>query len=264
MFLDPLDFKFLRFCRPVCAETEDPDYPFQRISSGFIVAFENQFYLFSARHAFKNLQADASRVAVIRTFDDNSRWPVLEFNLLEAVEQYSGDESYGDVAVFWLDPAEMHTSSLRPHDYLTVESSARTQIGSPLFVGGSRLYAFGFPDSFPDTGTNAYIDYESKLIYTDLVSIEGEYAGPSSEFGLHIFTSKRMGHNPTNGFSGGPITFFSQVGHHSLAGMILRGGGGSGIFRFLGIDLVADLLKNIALKFGRLHRNRNTSKGLTA
>ena len=192
-------------------------------------------------------------LAISQTMDGRDRWPVVEYILLDAIEQYSGDESYGDVAVFWLDPAATYTSRLQAADYLTVEPSSYVEVGHPLFAIGAPLFAFGFPDNFPATGTSARIDYEARLIYTDLVSVEGTYAGQTSAFGLHAFATDQMGDNPPNGFSGGPITSFTS-GQHRLAGMILRGGAGSGLFRFLGTDLITDLLGKLAPQFGKLSR----------
>ncbi len=262
MEIDPLASNYLRFCRPICAETGHDEFPFQRVGSGFVVAFAGHFFLLSAKHAFLNLGADARRTRIPLTLNDHRPWPVLEFTLTEAIEQFAGDDAYADVGLFWLDPDAARTTSITDFDYLPIPGGLPNPDDEPLLSIGHPLFAFGFPDNFQKTSTKAFIDDEAKMIHTDLVSVEGKYDGVTSEFGIHLFQTTGMGDSDPNGFSGGPVTTIdaSRLGHHRLVGMILRGGAGSGVFRFLSVNLIADLLVNIIPRLGRVGQGQEAHK----
>lgn len=254
MHIDPLASNYLRFCRPVCAETGDEEFPFQRVGSGFIVAFAGHFFLLTTKHAFQNVGADARRTRIPITLSDQRPWPVLEFTLTQAKEQFADDDTYADVGLFWLDPDVARSTSITDFDYLPIPGGLPNPDDNPLLTIGHPLFAFGFPDNFLKTSTKAFIDDEAKMIHTDLVSVEGKYDGVTSEFGIHLFQTTDMGESDPNGFSGGPVTTIdvSRLGHHRLVGMILRGGAGSGIFRFLSVNLLADLIVNIMPRLGKI------------
>lgn len=258
MEIDPLAPNYLRFCRPVCAETGHDEFPFQRVGSGFVIAFAGHFFLLSTKHAFRNVNADASRTRIPLTLNDHRPWPVLEFVLTEATEQFANDDTYADVGLFWLDPEAARMTGITDFDYLPIPRGLPPPDGKPILTTGHPLFALGFPDSFSKTSTKAFIDDEAKMIHTDLVSVEGRYEGATQEFGVHLFQTANMGDSDPNGFSGGPITTInaSRIGHHRLVGMILRGGAGSGVFRFLSVNLIADLLVNIIPRLGRASRSQ--------
>lgn len=255
MEIDSLATAYLRFCRPVCAETGHEDFPLQRVGSGFIVSCAGHFFLLSAKHSFQNLGADAQRTIVPFTLDDWRPWPVLEFTLTESIEQLAGDNAYADVGLFWLDPEAARTAAITGFDFLAIKLGDRLNVDKPLLAIGHPLYAFGFPDTFENTSTKAFID-DANIVHTDLVAVEGRYDGITSEFGIHLFQSQDMGDSDPNGFSGGPVTTLdeSHVGRHKLVGMILRGGRGSGTFRFLSVRLIADLLAHVLPRLGRVTR----------
>lgn len=254
MEIDPLDSNYLRFCRPVCAETGHDEFPFQRVGSGFIVAFAGHFFLLSAKHAFRNVGADARRTRIPLTINDHRPWPVLEFTLPEAVGQFADDDGYADVGLFWLDPEAAKTTSITDFDYLPIPRELPNSDHKPLLAIGYPLFAFGFPDKFSKTSTEAFIDDETKMIHTDLVSVEGRYDGKTSDFGLHLFRTEVMGDSNPNGFSGGPVTALdlTRIGHHRLVGMILRSGAGAGVFRFLSVNLIASLLAHVSPQLGSI------------
>jgi hypothetical protein len=256
MDIDPLASEYLRFCRPVCAETGHDDFPFQRVGSGFVVSFAGHFFLLSTKHAFRNVGADASRTRIPLTLSDHRPWPVLEFTLTEAIERFGTDDAYADVGLFWLDPTATSATSITAFDYLPIPRGLTTSIDGPLLTVGHPLFAFGFPDKFSKTSTEAFIDDEAKMIHTDLVSVEGRYDGTTSDFGLHLFRTDDMGDSDPNGFSGGPVTTLdlTRIGHHRLVGMILRSGAGVGVFRFLSVNLIVDLLANVFPLLGNTSR----------
>ena len=257
MEIDPLASNYLRFCRPVCAETGHDDFPFQRVGSGFIVTFNGHYFLLSTKHAFRNVGADARRTRIPMTFNDQRPWPVWAFTLTEAIAQFADDDAYADVGLFWLDSNAARTTAITDFDYLPIPRRPPNSEDEPLLALGHPLFAFGFPEKKKKTSTKAFIDDEAQMIHTDLVSVEGKYDGVTAEFGIHLFKTADMGDSDPNGFSGGPITTFdsSRIGHHRLVGMILRGGTGSGIFRFLSVNLISDLLMKITPRLANMKRS---------
>jgi hypothetical protein len=245
MNFDPLSPKFLRFNRPVAAETGSLDYPSQRIGSGFVGRYEGHYFFLTSRHCFANNNADAARPAIPLTWDDHRPWPVNEYTLAEAADRYADDNAFGDIALYWLKPDITRDAEFGGHDFLPLKEHPSLNIGHPL-------YAFGFPDN------ECSMDLEQSLHRVTVMSVEGHYGGLASEFGLHIFNSSGLLHQDPNGFSGGPITVLdmSLEGRHQLVGMIVQGGQGTGVFRFIGSEMIIALLRDVTPRLGRLPRTR--------
>ncbi len=253
MLFDPLAPEHLRFCRPVLAETDHSDFPLQRPGSGFVVAYKGHYFLFSAKHVFSNMGADAKRVWIPQTLSDFRPWVVKEFTLPEARHPIGGSSLHADLALFWLDPTPGQNGTIGSRDFIGIDHALGIRPGLPLYESGRLLFASGFPDSFEATKTHSHIDYEEERIHTDLVPIEGEYAGPTADFGIHRFKSIHMrGSNP-NGMSGGPVTTIdvSKIGSHQLVGMIIQGSEGHNELLFIEASLLADLILSIIPKLGR-------------
>lgn len=228
MTLDPLSKKYVRFVRSVCAVTGDTEFPVRRLGSGFVVAHMGCFYFVTARHTLTNLDVDPRDIVISLPDSGTSYWPTTSFVLMEANTPYEDDNTYADVAICKLATWDQVGRSILENEYLSFPKRLDFTERMPLF-------AFGFPD------VEYELDLEGRQHLLTLVAIEGEYAGKTSQLGIHTFRSKHLPSEP-NGMSGGPVTCLdpSRIGHHLLAGMIVQGSGEQ--LHFIEAHMIAEAL----------------------
>lgn len=240
-YLDPLDPRRVRFARVVCVNTGDPNFPIRRLGSGVVVSFEGEFFLLTARHVFENNDGEPRETVIPLLNGARDWWPTNAVIYLDAVENFAEDDAFGDLAVFSLDHDRRYLTCLQEHDSVPLGQFQDDGLHTPLFVLGH-----------PDVGASLNLDEQT--LESTLHTIEGEYGGPSCDFGLHIFKSDYLRGADPNGLSGSPVTMLdlSRVGRHLLAGLVLRGGANSGVLRFIGPSLLQEAMRYAVPRLRRL------------
>ena len=207
------------------------DYPYHCGGTGFLVAFNQEIYFFTAKHCLDNHKVTPDDVRVILHLD------TLEFSPFEEAHAGSSrDQNDKDHADFVL--MRVKKEMVQPEDILRMNSFevVRETIISPCDPSITSFFTRGYPSSV------SRVDYDAKHLKQRGFQTAAVYVGPDTT-ARHCYEFRAMRHPKVadlDGMSGSPVFAALPDGQGKeqpcLAGLIIRGG--RDIFRAIGAEVL--------------------------
>lgn len=226
--MDELDDVF-RFSRMLLLETGVEEFPYHPGGSCFLIVYHGCLLLVTASHCLENNKADPNDVCVL---DGSGTDTLLTFDRISRGKpnpDIPEDIDHADFAIFRVRQNTVSGTQLRQlHPFPLSERTLIQPESSSVRIFVTRGYPI---DMNP-------VDYDNHKIPQKSLTLDGRYDGPDqTQKHLWILRYGKCGEpiangaTNGNGMSGSPVLAFNGTKLPRFAGVILRGGHTSGIWR---------------------------------
>ena len=230
---------FEKASRPILYEYDHPDFAYWGKGSSFLIANSRHFYWVTAAHVLANAKA---HVDSLRIFPSDGSRISLPFNEQFTVNKdVADDEDYKDVLVLRVDLHNFDKSGDAPLVAQDLESGV---LSADALKPSDELWVVGYP------AESNYIDYESSKISNTRSVLRGIYNGRSSSMHCHeLRMETSVSLESYDGLSGSPVYHMKrqirgqeELMFPMLVGMVLRGTASSRLARFVGSDVLMNII----------------------
>lgn len=218
--------KSLHFVYPLSFHSGDQDWPVYCGGTCFAVTDGCDLFIVTARHCNKGRLGDPVVLG-----PGKSRFPLRQHVYL-GTEQ--SDLDWEDIACFTTYRIEQWPK-MSPVDAIDLNQLMNREV---FAENRSILVVVGFPDSETEIIQPTIIRKQTLLL--------GKFGGRTSDQHCYYFSITSPARVVPNGLSGSPVLKVERQpdGEFSstLMGMVIRGGEGSPVLRFIGVDVVIRML----------------------
>jgi hypothetical protein len=235
------DVPHLGCAKPLLFDTGLEDFPYAAGGSSFLILHRACLLLVTADHCLRNNRTKPSEVLVLDASDGRT---FLTFDRVSVGKRSDDDEvDFVDFAIFRIRQDTVNPDQLRRLHPFPISERTIIKPDDPRVRG---LVARGFP-----LDLNA-IDYEQQRIPQVSVTTPGVVESPDPSQ-AHMFIMRYAAHGTPvrhdtdgNGVSGGVVlAAVDEEPQVRLAGMVIRGGRTSGIWRFQSVRVLWSALRDL-------------------
>jgi hypothetical protein len=221
------------------------EFPYWNIGTGFLIRFEGNVYLVTAKHCLQNHKAEPEQISI--PVGSGSDEFILFDRIYRGDAEGAEDNDFADYVIMRAKAgsiSEAHTSALNAFNL------AAHSVILPENPKVKNLWIRGYPRVL-----NA-IDYENKHISRKSFTFDGTYIGPSGS--KHCHTLEYTPHpevDDPDQLSGSPVFGLIPAGMEStakLAGMVISGGKGSQFCQFISAQVLWSALNEALRQESRL------------
>ena len=219
----------LSFAYPLCFETDDDDYPVRCSGTCFAVTFREKLFIVTATHCFHGYEGTP-----IILGPGKRRFPVKQVDHVGAEEPHD----WTDVSIISTYEKELWPL-LDTNTAFGIDELIQSKISAKP---GAFLTFVGYPRNATEVEVDPY-----RVIRAPSPHL-GRYGGPSTDAHCHILRNFEPQIDDPDGFSGSPVLLLDITPSGitpKLVGMVTRGGKGSQVLRFIGLDILILALKSL-------------------
>ena len=222
-----------RSVQPLVFETGIEEFPYSVSGTVFLVGYEGRPYVLTTRHSL-----NPENVGPICIFPSDTSRHLIPLRDVFFVHRDEVSEDFVDLAAIAIDTSRItHTDVAQATLIDLAHTSGDWQTDSPC----AEFVIMGYP------ADHSFVDGNTQMLRTDLVTLHAKYVGPSISPHLHeIAISEPYALTTFSGFSGSPIFAWAPRPSVSpapvLCGMAIRGSAESGRIHFLDSSVLLDAL----------------------
>ena len=221
--------KSLHFVYPLSFESGDPDWPVYCGGTCFAITDGPQLFIITAKHCIEGRADDPLILGPTKTW-----FPLKQHIFLGS---NTGELDWEDISCFTTYGAE-HWPEMGPADAIDLNDLMTRKIFAD---DDSLLVVTGFPD------------FETEILEGTIVRkatlLVGRFGGRTNDPHCYFFRIVHPQLVAPNGLSGSPVLKVERGTNGAfsskLLGMVIRGGEGSPMLRFIGVDVLIRMLQKI-------------------
>jgi hypothetical protein len=214
-----------KFCKPIFALTDDPQFPYCLVGSGAAVKMAGRHFLFCCRHQIRGYTPD--KIAIPLSFEAK----IINASSMRklAITEANCDDDTIDVAAFEYNVENYGVPNLTS-EFFPIDDARIWPTGT----GKMPFMAFGYPSKrqlFDETRIGARS-----------IAVQAVFDGATSS--PHLLRMKAEKAFDADGMSGGPVFYIGGAPGSffaGFAGIVMRGGENSSYLHFMAAHFLIDL-----------------------
>jgi len=241
--MDPSKLRFLACVHPLLIDTDEfPDFPYSQVGTCFLVMYQGEVILVSARHCFENQKVKAAEVCIVDPAKSDGSFLSFETITHMSPSEETDDKDFADIVLMHARQGSIDPKSI-VDGTLPVFPVARHLVVAPDSKEVQKFILRGYP-----LDANA-VNHEVKRIPRTPLTVGAKYLESDACEHVHVLEVEDYRiHTDGNGMSGGPAIALVQAGgsvHAKLAGIVIRGFHGSLTARIIDARVLLQVLERL-------------------